>query len=219
MQQAVASRTRNTGMKLDIQLGTKMLMSLNGSEGKHGTELIGLNPYEYLILKMPLVPGIRNRMMPGEGLTIRYMFQGTIIGFKTHVINHISKPSSLVFVEFPDTLEQYELRSDKRLKCIIPTEVHSAHGVHKAAIVDLSAGGCKICFEVKSSDAVRKLDSEEMLVIKSSLFTGEDEMLSCVCRNVEIDKSTMTVGAAFSDLDPGVSRRLKEYIETVSTFL
>lgn len=219
MQQALPARTRNTGMKLDIKLGTRMLMSLNGSDGKHGTELIGLNSYEYLILKMPMVPGIRNRMMPGEALTIRYMLQGTIIGFKTHVITQISKPSALVFVEYPDTLEQYELRSYKRLKCLIPAEIHSSHGVQKAAIVDLSAGGCKLCFEVKGSDSIRKLATEEMLVIKANLFAGEDSTLSCICRNVEIDKSTMTVGAAFSGLEDGVAKRLQEYIETVSTFL
>lgn len=217
--QAAPLKTRNTGAKLEIALGTRLLLSVNGTEGKHGTELVGLNPYEYLILKMPLVPGIRSRMAPGEALTMRFIHQGTIIGFRTHIITQINKPSALIFVEYPDVLEQYELRTHKRLRCLIPAEMHSAYGINRGAIVDLSAGGCKMCFEVKSSDAFKKLVAHDMMVLKANLFAGEESTLSCICRNVEMEKSSLIVGVAFLDLDRDVTKRLQEYIETVSSFL
>ncbi|GFM35947.1 pilus assembly protein PilZ [Desulfovibrio psychrotolerans] len=215
---AVAHR-RHAGITLDVQPGTRMLLSVNGSDNRHGTELVGLNPYEYLILKMPLVPGIRSRMLPGEPLTVRFMRQGTIIGFRTHVISQITKPGALVFVEYPDVLEQFELRTHKRLKCLIPAEAHSPLGVQRGAVVDLSAGGCKMCFEVKSSDPFRRIGAGDMFVLRANLFSGGDSTLSCICRNVEMDRATMIVGASFADLEAQDTKRLQEYIETVSSFL
>ncbi len=212
-------RTRGTGMKLDVTVGTRMLLSFSGTDTRHGTELVGLVPYEYLILKMPLVPGIRSRLQPGEGVTVRCMQQGTIIGFRTHVITQITKPGALVFVEFPAVLEQYELRSHKRLRCLIPADVHCSHGRYRAAIIDLSVGGCKLCFEVKASDPLRGLEALDMLVLRANLFAGEESTLSCLCRNVEVDKSTLIAGVSFTDMDSEGSLRLQEYIETVSSFL
>lgn len=217
--QTAPQRTRSSGMKLDIQLGTRMLLSINGTEDKHGTELVGLVPYEYLIFKMPMVPGVRTRLVPGESLTMRFLYQGTIIGFRTYIIALISKPGALVFVEYPDSLEQYELRSHKRLKCLIPAEVHCAHGVQRGAIVDLSAGGCKICLDIKRTDPFHSITAQDMLVLKANLFAGGESTLSCVCRNVETERSSLILGMSFSNMDKDEVQRLREYIDTVSTFL
>ncbi len=198
----MVTRTRN-GQALDLPLGTRMLLNMAGTKENLSSELVGLQHFEYLILKMPLVPGIRARLLNGEMVTLRYIAGGTIFGFKSQVLNHIVKPGFLLFVEYPDSMEQVDLRRHRRVNCLLPAAVHGRHGVHKCILLDLSEGGCKVSLELQREDPFRETAVDDMLVLQCGFFGSEgaaQTSLSCLVKSISMDGSRVQLGLKFADL-------------------
>ncbi|MFV0423935.1 flagellar brake protein [Oleidesulfovibrio sp.] len=218
--EAIPAQTkRNAGVSLSIGTGTRLLLNIKGIRDNLASELVGLYPYEFLILKMPLVPGIRSKLIPGEQLTVRYMQGGSIYGFSTVIVNHILKPASLVFVEYPKFVEQLDLRQHKRIDCLLPGRLHCRHGEYRCVMVDLSSGGGKVVLEIKSSDPVKGISPGDMLILQLSLYAGKGDIsISCLLKNVSQDVSRMQLGLQFRDLGKEELLQIQEYLEQVSSF-
>ncbi len=208
-----------TAQALDLPLGTRMLLNIAGTKENLSSEVVGLQHFEYLILKMPLVPGIRARLLNGEMVTLRYISGGTIFGFKSQVLNHIVKPGFLLFVEYPDAMEQVDLRQHRRVNCLLPAALHGRHGVYKCILLDLSEGGCKVALELPRDDPFRETAVDDMLVLQCGLFGGEGQnqtTLSCLVKSISMDGGRVQLGLKFNDLNPETQLELSTYLDSVA---
>ncbi|MCP4670712.1 MAG: flagellar brake protein, partial [Desulfobacula sp.] len=105
--------------------------------------LVGIEHGKYLLLKSPGQLGeMDHDIFKGEDLIIKSLYKGTIYAFRSRLISIISKPSNLIFIEYPQLIEHHELRSHKRFKCNIVTQTKINQKERGGVIENISIGGC-----------------------------------------------------------------------------
>lgn len=115
------------GKILNIGLGTRLQVQLSGMEGQFRSNLVGMEPERYLIVQVPMMTGILNKLQEGNRATVRYLYSGYIYGFSSTVMHFSTKPAPLLFLAYPKTVEIIELRKSKRVDCFFPGEKLSSY--------------------------------------------------------------------------------------------
>lgn len=203
-QQPQEKTSRETGMRLSLDIGTRMAVSLGmqqqGDAGRIAADLVGMVHFEYLILRLPWVPGLRSRLVNGASATVRFVSNGDLCGFQTQIVTHIAKPSLLLFIEYPEVIEKLALRQHKRVHCALPVQMHSRRGDAQGVIADLSMGGCRMAVDVRGQQGLRQTVVDDALVLRVPLTSGGIPLaVTCTVRSVDIDVSRMQLGLAFTE--------------------
>ncbi len=186
-------RTLNIGLgaKLQFQLGIK------GLEFKATGVLVGMVPDEYLIIRVPAIPGILGRLDEGNSIIVRYVYAGNVYGFASTVLTCIQKPALMCFLTYPSAVEAVNLRRVQRMDCLLPASVKTDRGEHKAVIVDISLGGCRICLD---NDAVESsfFDVGQTIGISFHLTcTAEEQVINGKIKNLKRDSKFSEMGVQF----------------------
>ena len=211
------SSKREAGVRLSLEIGTRMALSLGspaGEEGRIATELVGMVHFEYIILRLPWVPGLRTRLVSGTSATLRFVSHGELCGFQMPILTHIPKPSLLLFVEYPTTIEKLALRQHKRLQCALPVQIHSRRGDAGGIVADLSNGGCRVAIDVRGQQSLRQTVVGDVLVMRVPLTSdGIPLTVSCAVRSVDLNPAKMILGLAFSEADNGFWKNLALFMD------
>lgn len=209
-------RSRETGVRLSLDIGTRMAVNLGmqkGDDGRIPADLVGMVHFEYIILRLPWVPGLRTRLVAGAGVTVRFVSNGELCGFQAQILTHIPKPSLLLFLTYPEVIEKLVLRQHKRMQCALPVQMHSRRGDAQGVIADLSHGGCKVAFDVRGQQGLRQTVVDDVLVLRVPLNSeGVAVAVTCTVRSVEMDVSRMQLGLSFTEAD-------KDFWAALETFL
>lgn len=215
-QQTPDKAQRETGTRLTLGIGTRMALSIGsqkGDEGRIAADLVGMVHFEYLILRLPWVPGLRSRLVGGATATVRFVSQGELCGFQAPIITHIPKPSLLVFIEYPQVVEKLALRQHKRVNCALPVQLHSRRGDAQGVIADLSQGGCRMVIDVRGQQGLRQSVADDVVVLRVPLNSdGMPLAVTCTVRSVELDANKLLLGLAFTEAD-------KEFWSALELFL
>lgn len=219
-QEVIERPQRTTGARLSLEIGTRMALSLDdlqGVKGRIAAELVGMVHFEYLILRLPWVPGLRSRLVGGASATARFVSEGELCGFFAPVLTHITKPSLLLFLEYPDMVEKLVLRQHKRMQCALPVQVHSRRGDAQGVIGDLSRGGCHMVVNIQGQQSLRQTVVEDVLVLRVPLNAeGIPFAVTCTVRNVEFDINRMHLGLAFTEADNEFWEELESFLGTAN---
>ena len=208
---------RTKGVKLSLDVGTRMAVTLGGMqqgpEGRIAADLVGMVHFEYLILRLPWVPGLRSRLVGGVAVTTRFVCHGDLCGFQSPVLTHIPKPSLLLFLEYPDVVETLALRQHKRVQCALPVQLHSRRGDAHGVVADLSQGGCRMAVDIRGQQGLRQMVVEDVVVLRVPLNSeGIPLTVTCTVRSVSLDVNRMQLGLAFTEAS-------NEFWETLEGFL
>lgn len=210
---------RRVGDKLALEVGTRMAVTLDGMqqgpEGRIAADLVGMVHFEYIILRLPWVPGLRTRLVGGASVTVRFVSTGELCGFQASVITHIAKPSLLLFLEYPEVVEKLALRQHKRVQCALPVQLHSRRGDALGVIADLSRGGCQMAVDLRGQQGLRQTVAEDVIVLRVPL--NSDGMLlsvTCTVRSVTVDVNRMKLGLAFTEADNDFWTALEGFMTT-----
>ena len=214
--QSQGKQSRETGMRLALEIGTRMAVNLGmqkGDDGRIAADLVGMVHFEYIILRLPWVPGLRTRLVPGAGVTVRFVNNGELCGFQSQILVHIPKPSLLLFLTYPEVIEKLALRQHKRLQCALPVQMHSRRGDAQGVVADLSQGGCRVAFDVRGQQGLRQTVADDVIVLRVPLNSeGVPVAVTCTVRSVEQDVSRMQLGLSFTEAD-------KDFWTALETFL
>ena len=136
--------TNNTGLRLNINSGTSLQIEIQGHDAKIKTKLIGMETWEYLIIKAPVgIAGIRNKMVEGNKVTVRYIQEGSVYGFEAFILAVIDKPVSLLIIDYPHAVAEKSLRKTERKDCYINCMISIDDKESEGALVDISTTGCR----------------------------------------------------------------------------
>ena len=72
-----------------IRVGIPLQIHIGGTNNRLKSSLVGFEFGEYLVIKYPLRvvdTQTSRRLVPGEQILVRYLYKGTIYGFKTEII-------------------------------------------------------------------------------------------------------------------------------------
>ena len=204
------------GDKLSLEIGTRMSVTLDGqaqSEGRIAADLVGMVHFEYLILRLPWVPGLRTRLVGGATVTVRFVSNGELCGFHAPVITHVPKPSLLLFLEYPEIIEKMALRQHKRVQCALPVQMHSRRGDAQGVIADLSQGGCRMAVDVRGQQGLRQTVAEDVIVLRVPLNSESMPLaVTCTVRSVSFDVNRMQLGLSFTEADSDFWAALEAFL-------
>lgn len=200
---------------LRLELGDKVLLTLEGSKDRIRAEIVGRIEKEFLIAHLAPSPGIREKFYQGAPLLVRFLDEGMIIGFKSCVINFILRPRPLLILEYPMMIDKVSLRNDERFECSIPCVMQTKFERVEAVIIDLSRGGCKIsCDAAENKDCTRLENSEvgEMIVL---MFEADNEgtiTLSGKIKNKAREGLAQVFGVSYTKLSNDIFDKLDSFI-------
>jgi len=135
---------------MKIEHGSRMIVEFSNKE-RMNCRYVGQSEDEFVLLKVPMVPGIRERMAQGTFLQFRYLHDGKLIGFGADVLRFQASPTPLVFLSYPKEFSEHNLRQEGRVECRFPTTVAAGGETYTGYIVDISPSGCRFKFNADTN--------------------------------------------------------------------
>ena len=205
--------------KLDLAQNTKVFIRVNPLHQQTPSlqgEFLGTSHYEFMILRLPSVPGLLNKLLPQIRIEIRYMQEGAVHSFVTELISYIVKPTLLLFTSYPDRMSIMDTRKHQRVMCALPILLHSNKGVGQGLISDLSLGGCRIGLELTGQSFVRELELGEEVLLQTILSAdGLPCGVKAIVRNLELIGTRMAAGLSFMENQSEFLLPLTKYVKMV----
>lgn len=203
-----------------MELQSSFQIEIPGFQNRYKSYLVGKEEGKYLIIKSPAIANGQDFFMKNKDLTIRYIYQGSVYGFRSSVIHSLWDNFNVLFIKFPSSIENYNLRSAKRLPCYLPARLEVVtKAKHRklnfqGTISDLSKGGCRIRINRKELAGISEpLQFKSEILIYLNLPAINDELtLSGEVRNTSQDQEGLALGIKFVELDNKTETRLNKFI-------
>jgi len=200
-----------------MKVGTKLKIQIEGSKAKLESELMGIEDNQFLLIRMPPIYTVINAskfIYKGKTIFVRYETKGSVFGFQTHIIDFNSDTEKTISIAYPNEIENYDLRENRRIDCYLPVNVivedHVAHG----GIVNISEEGCMIVIDPAETDS-----SKDLLKINDNINmsfqlpgVGEDLYVTAIQKNLVMSMEDIRIGIQFVDMDLKVQAKLHNFI-------
>ena len=192
---------------MEIDVGSRVIAEFSRND-RVQCLYVGMLAPEFLIIKTPMTPGIRDRFAEGLFVQFRCLKEGKILSFGAEVLRYQASPASLVFISYPKDMSEYNLRKEGRIECHFPTEFNLDGAKVSGHIEDISPGGCRFVCKGK-----RLPKTHEKAVVNGHFTTLESERryeFTGVIMAQQISGGVQSVGIKFRDADlpDGVRARL-----------
>ncbi|HPA15513.1 MAG TPA: flagellar brake protein [Desulfobacterales bacterium] len=216
MSQETEAKNLNEGMRLNIELGSQLLIQVEGIEKSFKSNLVGLMPQEFLIIEMPSSYKISG-LQRGKHLFVNYLSLGNAYEFDSSILGIISEPFPLLFLSYPEKVQKLDLRKNSRVNCYIPAIANLKKTELKGVISDISRTGCRFIIKVPPI-----LQLQQILVVDeikiSFPLTGMNDVFEFpgIVRNTTQDKERIAWGIEFEKLDSEVSSKIDDYINKLA---
>jgi c-di-GMP-binding flagellar brake protein YcgR len=200
---------------IPIHLGTKLLLQLRTRANRVSSKLIGLEHGEYLIVSIPALSmsKIKSLFTHGKPVVVRYLHEGTALGFEANVLGMIINPVRLVFLNYPEKIQDMNLRKHRRSECYLPAEIVLGEKSSSGFINDISWGGCSFSCKNKASLDIDSLGVGNYIVIKFAVPGVEGKLeVNSIIRNFSVDSSNMFFGLQFEELPEDIKYKLNNYL-------
>jgi c-di-GMP-binding flagellar brake protein YcgR len=210
---------RSSGIHVELRHDMPVVLQFARDGAKFASRIVGVEPYKFIIAKMPLAPGIRSLLFPGQGLTLRFECDGIIYGFDTEIANFVLKPAPLLILAYPVSTEKIELRRYKRLSCLLPVRLANDFAHSLAFMVDVSRGGCRLVVDKNDIDGVFNVMTGDTVTIHAlrELFGGQD--LRATIANATQKDHKAILGASFAEDDSEMGRLVERFVGRVSDIM
>ncbi|MCK7459698.1 flagellar brake domain-containing protein [Idiomarina aminovorans] len=174
-------------------------------------QLVGFETGKYLLLKQPnprTEGSYTDVLFEGNPVIVRLVLEGETgecIAFKTKIRAVSNFPFRLIYLEYPQEVENRALRAQKRVRTHIPVDVtadsnqsDSKKKLASGVIVDISSAGCRILFKASPNEA----GNVTHMNIKINIGSGAQKdplTLSGQIMNQRKDRGMISVGVRFTD--------------------
>ena len=200
-----------------MNIGTIFRLQIKGAKRRLSSELIGIEDGKYLIVRMPPLHTMENvstLLIKGNEIAVKYMYKGSIVGFKSQIIDLIYNPFKLVFIEYPEKIESYDFRGHKRVECFLPANIKIAEHKIEGCITDISKAGCLFDIEAPGiEDSINMLELNNEIIVGFHL-PGVEQELSATAkqRSIKKDNNSASIGIEFVNMDSEVQAKLFDFL-------
>ncbi len=204
------------GMRLNMELGSLLGFQFEGISQFFKAILVGLEPQQYLILKIEIPKEFRHHIVKDAKLNITFMSSGSEYGFSTMIVDHITAPYKLIFISYPSKVENLDARARTRVCCYLPATATMNEKNIKGTLNDISINGCKFVIKLPVNLQPRQLMLIDDIQLFFPLMELEDplEFYGRV-RNTTIDKKKIAMGIEFTNLTSELQKSIDDYIQSV----
>ena len=181
--------------RLFIELGTALLIET----GKLAlsTKLIGMKVGAYLIVDVSGSEADILALPKKEKVQVRYVNQ-SVFHFSSHVLMVLDQPDDLIFLQYPDNVESFNIRTHRRVACFMQIQVKSDGRLDSAVITNISAKGC-LC-SMGHFPSWQTINGQRIEI----LFPyGDHELLNIpgVVKSAHIQGTQIRLGVEFVEMD------------------
>lgn len=203
----------NTPVQIRLNLMASQPRVLQG-------EFIGVQHYDFFVVRVPSVPGIRNLLVPHTLVEVRYSIAGAVHSFHAEVVSHVIKPALLLFLTYPDRISIMEMRKTQRCSCALPVFISCTRGDCNGIIADISMGGCQVCFPLSGNAGLREIEKDENIALQT-FFSAAGTLMSATgtIRKIDGSAGVMLLGVSFDDMPPDFVAQLATYCSAVKELL
>lgn len=205
---------------LPIHFGTSLLVEITNLKLRIKSFMVGIEHGRYIIVKISeqdLIGNFRSEAVLESPMVIRYMHNGVIYGFKTRVMNVVSQPAKLFFVEYPQSVEEFSVRSKSRYECVLPASTMFGNDIVDMIIVDISREGCQAMIKVPEPkrEALYGLIQVNKKIEMKVQFPGSDGKydLTGTIRNVGKEPEKIILGILFEAFASPTKDKLEGFIK------
>jgi c-di-GMP-binding flagellar brake protein YcgR len=205
MNEVIASMPPSSSF-LTVGLSLKISLALDQQKAMYGSALLGWKEHAWLVCEWPLQLGHTSEIPKGTPCTVSYLLDGKLVGYRTEIRDMVTSPVPLLFIAFPQTVEEMHLRKHARVfssepavlmrtdsKSNAPTPISSSDYAG-GLVKDLSVGGCSITL-VKTPSWIRPGSTLRMEFELPGL--GHVTNLTGVVKNAEGRNGADTIGVEF----------------------
>lgn len=205
------------GVRLNIDVGSRMRFMMEGHDEPIRGTLVGLDPPEYLIVRMDLPVELANHIQTGTSLAVGYISLGNEYGFTATIIHRITVPDRLLFITYPDVIQNIDVRRNTRVSCFIPATALLDERQIKGTLIDISRGGCRFIVRLPATLQARQIRLIDEMTIQFPLM-GIDglQTFACQVRNTTIDRERIAMGVEFIHPDKDLTQRIDSYIQMIT---
>lgn len=209
--------------KMDLPIGHEMLVQFEGEKARFKSAYYGQKPEEFLIIQMPGIPGIREKLMNGGRLVIRYLVGGRVFGFKAYAVGQVVRPCPLIFLSYPHSVESLNLRQSERVNTFLDAKGTIDDVSVDGVILDLSSGGCMLMVSRSTGVTWPSVEPGQILHLEFALSKDETPLtLLSQIISARKDLDRIRLGIKFlldPERDEPTIRMLVTYIDNISNFL
>lgn len=200
-------------MRLNIALGDRVIIKGELPEQDLSCVLVGLEAPRYLIISKPQGQMPR-RFKTGQEVLVRSVHNAEIYRFRASVTGQIDEPAELLFITYPDLVEDGEERKSVRISCEIPATASINKALLNGLITDISSQGCR--FIVNLPGHMQPCQVKVLTDVNLSLSLQDEappQELSGRVRNTNIDRFRIALGIEFEKLSDRIAESLKAYVD------
>ena len=209
----------NRGLRLNVELGSQLLLQPEGWEESIKSILVGLEPPAYLIIRVPFFPNRQDPLAETRPLSVRYRSLGNAYGFRSSVLGAVDKPVRLVFLAYPESVESLDIRRHSRVSCYIPATAHVDEREFKGIISDISVMGCRFTLKFPAVLKPQQVQVIDFIRLAFPLLgmPGLQEFYGIV-RNTSVERERIGFGIEFDRLDAAVAEKIAAYVERMTEY-
>ncbi len=196
-----------------LEIGIKLLIDFDERAVSFRSILVGIEHGKYLLLKTPKpFEKMDHDRFKTQELIIKTLYKGTIYAFRSKLMTVISKPSKLMFIEYPGKIEHHELRSHKRFKCSIVAQTQVNERERSGVIENISKGGCRCTIEVFPTDAGFGSNLLNNTIPFRCYFPGSKEEISFIGEIKNTNKKSGEIAVGVKFVYPGTTEEVQDII-------
>jgi hypothetical protein len=208
---------------MELKSGAILQVESDKLEKRIFFKLIGIREGKYLIISSPKITNknhlksdVDSNFPLNSKLILRSLSGGTIYGFESTVIKVIHEPDVLIFIEYPNEIEIYNLRKEKRVKINIPAKVIISKKSYSVTMINLSNNGCLINIDSNNQDIQDMLSTAKLIFIK---FTDPNSStkyeIDCKVQNKNMANGILEVDFSFDEMDINLRTKINQLISHI----
>lgn len=207
-------KEKSPGMRLELEIGTTLMLEFAGVAGRQKGLFVGMVRDEYLVVHLESVSSLHGKFFPGSQVVIRFLAGGMVYGFQSAIRSLFTEHGiRLLFVSYPKIVQNVSLRKHRRFESYLRCSLHVHEKKHEGIMLDLSITGCKLSV---SMDDAPSFDIGERISLSFKLpgVSGVQHVEGSI-RNVFKDSQDLRLGIRFERGDTSVAKNIKSYVKSM----
>ena len=201
---------------LNIDIGTKVYLSIEGVSFNVSSIFVGLLEDEYVIITLPKrFKAVQTKLFPGNKMVVKYLHDGSLYAFQSAIIEIITRPIRTIAIEYPQIVQNQELRGTRRNDVAIPARVEFKSHELQVVVFDISRHGCCFRFEEIRKGQVTFKEGEKLRI--HCLLPGVAYELGAMAaiRNIRREGTKLSIGVQFNDVNNQFISPLTKFISSI----
>ncbi len=201
-----------------MEVGTIFKIKFEGSSTQFTSELAGKEDDNYLMVKWPASYTMANDsdlIYKDNTTSVKYLYEGVEFGFQSRILEIISDPAKLIFIEYPKTVDVCVLRENRRIDCFLPASLRIADNIIiDVNITNISRSGCQVVAETSEIEKNMGLIETENGIGLSFQLPGIEEEITLTVkqRSIEKGKNDASIGIEFNKMSVEAEAVLHDYL-------